>query len=439
MLSRAAAATALCGLPALYLSRNGSKISCSESGDESYASRAIQINALKNPNEQFDLVIIGGGITGSGCALEAQTRGLNVALIEKDDFASESSSRSTKLIHGGLRYLEKVIRNRDWNQYKLVQKALKERGTLLKNAPHISDWLPVMIPIRKFWDVPYFWAVCFFYDMCAGFPKRSYFVNAKKAIKLFPQLDQTKEKLFGCMVYHDGQMDDARVCMSVAKTASKHGAIVANYVEVTELIKDENGIVIGAKCVDKRTDEEFEVKGKQVLSAVGCFSDDTREMEDENASKMVQPSRGTHLILPGYLCPEKMGLLDPKTSDGRVLFYLPWEGSTLVGSTDIKCDAVPHIKPLEEEIDWVFNECKKQISSDIELKREDIKSAWCGIRPLVRDPSKENTQEICRNHVVHTGKNGMVTVSGGKWTTYRAMAEHAIDIVQEKLGLPKDK
>eukprot|EP01029_Cantina_marsupialis_P030366 TRINITY_DN8197_c0_g2_i1.p1 TRINITY_DN8197_c0_g2~~TRINITY_DN8197_c0_g2_i1.p1 ORF type:complete len:584 (+),score=199.59 TRINITY_DN8197_c0_g2_i1:22-1773(+) len=441
MLSRAFAATALCGLPAAYLARNGSTVKLAEAstGVRSFASRSVQVEALKNPNEQFDLLIIGGGITGSGCALEAQTRGMKVALVEREDFASETSSRSTKLIHGGVRYLEKAVKQLDYHQYKLVKEALHERHRLLANAPHITDWLPIMLPLRKWWQVPYMWAGCFCYDLVAGFPeKRCYFIGKKKAMKMFPQLDQTK-KLYGCMVYHDGQMDDARVCMSVAMTAAEHGAVMANYTEAKELIKDDEGNVVGAVMVDRRTGDEFEVKAKKVLNATGPFTDAIRKMENEKTEGIVQPSSGTHVILPGYLCPEKMGLLDAKTSDGRVMFYLPWEGSTLVGTTDDPCNPTFHIKSQEKEVEWILQECRKHIDPEIKLERKDVKAAWCGIRPLVRDPSKANTQEVCRDHIVHTGENGMVTISGGKWTTYRSMAEHAVDVVQEEMGVAKDK
>ncbi|CAG8693375.1 1234_t:CDS:2, partial [Racocetra fulgida] len=330
-------------------------------------SRAEMINVLKRSDKskdnEFDLLIIGGGATGTGAALDAATRGLKVALVERDDFASGTSSRSTKLIHGGVRYLEKAVYQLDYEQYKLVREALHERATFL----HIAPYLKAM--------------------------GNSYYVSRDKVLEEFPWLK--KDNLVGAIVYYDGQHNDARMNVALALTAISHGATVANHVEVTHLLKNENGKIVGARVRDNLNGEEWDVKSKGVINATGVFAGG------------------------------KMGMLDKATSDGRVLFVLPWEGNTLVGTTDSPSEVTFNPMPKEEEIMWVLNEFNKFLTP----------AAWAGIRPLVMDPEAKDTSALVRSHMVHVNDSDLITITGGKWTTYRNMAKETIDKAIEVFNL----
>ena len=390
-------------------------------------SRQDQLKALKTT--QFDVLVIGGGATGCGVALDAQTRGLTTALVELDDFSSGTSSRSTKLIHGGVRYLQKAVFGLDIEQYKMVKEALQERANLITIAPHLAYPLPIMLPIYQWWKIPYYWAGIKAYDIVAGRKnlKSSYYLSKKKALELFPMLK--KDALVGALVYYDGQHNDARMCISMAITAARYGAAIANHVQITNLIKDDNGKVIGAIAKDTLTNKEFEIRAKSVVNATGPFTDSLRQMDDRKASPICCPSQGVHIVLPGYYSPRNMGLLDPSTSDGRVIFFLPWEGFTIAGTTDKLCRVTHQPSPTEADIQFILNEVKKYLNSDVNVRRGDVLSSWAGIRPLVLDPNKSNTEAIARNHIIHTSASGMVTVAGGKWTTYRQMAEETVDEV----------
>ncbi|XP_029461382.1 glycerol-3-phosphate dehydrogenase, mitochondrial isoform X3 [Rhinatrema bivittatum] len=395
-------------------------------------SREAHLLTLENTKE-FDVLVIGGGATGCGCALDAVTRGLKTALVEKDDFSSGTSSRSTKLIHGGVRYLQKAIMKLDIEQYKLVKEALHERANLLEIAPHLSSSLPIMLPVYKWWQLPYFWIGIKAYDLVAGSQclKTSYVLSKSKALELFPMLK--KDKLVGAIVYYDGQHNDARMNLAIALTAARYGATTANYIEVVRFLKNvdpESGKehVAGARCRDVLTGQEFDVKAKCVINATGPFTDYVRKMDDQEAQNICQPSAGVHIVMPGYYSPDNMGLLDPATSDGRVIFFLPWEKMTIAGTTDTPTDITHHPIPTEEDINFILNEVRNYLSSDVEVRRGDVLAAWSGIRPLVTDPNSKDTQSISRNHVVHVSKSGLVTIAGGKWTTYRSMAEQTLDV-----------
>ncbi|CAH6788596.1 Gpd2 [Phodopus roborovskii] len=320
-------------------------------------SREAQLMTLQNTSE-FDILVIGGGATGSGCALDAVTRGLKTALVERDDFSSGTSSRSTKLIHGGVRYLQKAIMKLDVEQVTPVPPLV-----LLSAA---------------------------------------------------------------------GQHNDARMNLAIALTAARYGAATANYMEVVSLLKKtdpETGKerVSGARCKDVLTGQEFDVRAKCVINATGPFTDAVRKMDDNNAAAICQPSAGVHIVMPGYYSPESMGLLDPATSDGRVIFFLPWEKMTIAGTTDSPTDITPHPIPSEEDINFILNEVRNYLSCDVEVRRGDVLAAWSGIRPLVIDPKSADTQSISRNHVVDVSESGLITIAGGKWTTYRSMAEDTVN------------
>ncbi|CAI4945292.1 ANM_HP_G0033090.mRNA.1.CDS.1 [Saccharomyces cerevisiae] len=415
---------------------------------------------------QFDVLIIGGGATGTGCALDAATRGLNVALVEKGDFASGTSSKSTKMIHGGVRYLEKAFWEFSKAQLDLVIEALNERKHLINTAPHLCTVLPILIPIYSTWQVPYIYMGCKFYDFFAGSQnlKKSYLLSKSATVEKAPML--TTDNLKASLVYHDGSFNDSRLNATLAITAVENGATVLNYVEVQKLIKDPtSGKVIGAEARDVETNELVRINAKCVVNATGPYSDAILQM-DRNPSglpdsplndnskikstfnqiavmdpKMVIPSIGVHIVLPSFYCPKDMGLLDVRTSDGRVMFFLPWQGKVLAGTTDIPLKQVPeNPMPTEADIQDILKELQHYI--EFPVKREDVLSAWAGVRPLVRDPCTipadgkkgSATQGVVRSHFLFTSDNGLITIAGGKWTTYRQMAEETVDKVVEVGG-----
>ncbi|KAF2127295.1 DAO-domain-containing protein [Dothidotthia symphoricarpi CBS 119687] len=397
--------------------------------------------AAKPEDEPYDLLIIGGGATGAGIALDAVTRGLKVALVERDDFSSGTSSKSTKLVHGGVRYLEKAVWNLDYNQYALVVEALRERRYFLDTAPHLSQWLPIMIPIQKWWQAPYFWAGTKFYDFLAGSEniESSYFLTKSKALDAFPMLKP--DDLVGALVYYDGAHNDSRMNVSLAMTAALYGATIVSHLEITSLEKDASGRLNGARAKDciaemnGKKSEEFTIKAKGIINATGPFTDSIRKMDDQSVEEIVAPSSGVHIILPGFYSPANMGLIDPNTSDGRVIFFLPWQGNTIAGTTDTACDITQNPVAGEDEIDWILKEVKRYLKPEIEVRRGDVLAAWSGIRPLVRDPKASKTEGLVRNHLVTTSPSGLLTCSGGKWTTYRQMAEETVDEAIKEFGL----
>ncbi|KAK9870611.1 hypothetical protein WA026_008172 [Henosepilachna vigintioctopunctata] len=403
-------------------------------------SRQDLLNSLKT--ESFDVLVIGGGATGVGCALDAATRGLKTALIEADDFASGTSSRSTKLIHGGVRYLQKAIMQLDIEQYRMVKEALSERALMLHSAPHLAHPLPIMLPVYQWWQIPYYWVGIKCYDLVAGLKnvKSSYLLSKKSALELFPML--RGDALCGALVYYDGQQDDARMNLAIALTAIRHGATVANHISVTNILKTKEGnkeVICGVEVKDEMSGETWKVPAKCVINATGPFTDSIRQMDDPTVRGICAPSSGVHITLPGYYSPEQMGLLDPSTSDGRVIFFLPWQKQTIAGTTDLPCEVTHNPKPTEDEITFILEEVKNYLNPDVEVRRGDVLSAWSGIRPLVSDPNKADTQSIARNHIIHVSKSNLITIAGGKWTTYRSMAEETIDAAIEACNLKPKK
>ncbi|EMR08498.1 hypothetical protein PNEG_03324 [Pneumocystis murina B123] len=402
-------------------------------------SREEQIEKLKshpkNDGNEYDLLVIGGGATGAGCALDAASRGLKVALVEKYDFSSGTSSKSTKLIHGGIRYLEKAFTTLDWDQYALVQEALHERSIFLYNAPHLAFISPIMIPIYKWWKVPYFWVGVKIYDFLAGDKntKSSYFLTKAKTLENFPML-RTND-LVGALVYYDGQHNDSRMNIGLILTSVLYGANVANYVEVFEFKKNENGKICGAVVRDCLTGDTWTIAAKGVINATGPFADILRNLDSSLTPKMLSLSSGTHIILPGYYSSPNIGFIDPSTSDGRVIFFLPWQGNTLIGTTDSPTKISFDPTPKEEEISWILSEVKKYLSPEFIVRREDVLAAWSGIRPLVHKPGSKDTRSLIRSHIIDVSDSGLLTISGGKWTTYRRMAEDTIDRAIKEFNL----
>eukprot|EP00164_Ancoracysta_twista_P009659 GFYU01014374.1.p1 GENE.GFYU01014374.1~~GFYU01014374.1.p1 ORF type:complete len:653 (+),score=190.90 GFYU01014374.1:38-1960(+) len=392
--------------------------------------RADCLTKLKEGKE-YDVIIIGGGATGTGTALDAATRGLKVALVEKDDFSSGTSSRSTKLIHGGVRYLEKAVFNLDYRQLHLVFDALHERANFLRNAPHLTSPLPIMTPLYKWWEMPYYWAGLKMYDLVAGSSGKlysSHYVGLEETLRRFPMLSRTNkqgENLKGSVVYYDGQMNDARVNLALALTAASRGADIANHVAVQSLVKDEEGVLCGAVVRDEVTGEEWTIKGKVVVNATGPFTDAIRRMDEPECTKIMQPSSGVHVMLPDYYSPSSMGMIVPKTKDGRVVFMLPWEGLTVAGTTESSTDITHRPQPTEEEITFILEAIEDYLG--VQVRRNDVLAAWSGIRPLPRDPNAKDTASVARDHIILTSDSGLVTISGGKWTTYRKMALDTVD------------
>ncbi|WWC58421.1 uncharacterized protein I303_100961 [Kwoniella dejecticola CBS 10117] len=392
-------------------------------------------------DDVFDLLIVGGGATGAGTALDAASRGLKVACVERDDFASGTSSKSTKLVHGGVRYLQKAIFELDYEQWKLVKEALKERRVFLETAPHLSSMLPILLPIYTWWQLPYYYAGCKLYDILAGKEnmESAYWMGKGKAMEAFPMIKS--EGLVGGVVYYDGQHNDSRMNISLVMTAVQHGAVMANHVEVTALHKRPDPSrggeerIYGATLKDRMTGEEWKVRCRGVVNATGPFSDGVRKLDEPTVKEIVAPSAGVHITLPNYYGPKTMGLLDPATSDGRVIFFLPWQGNVIAGTTDSPTTVSQNPVPAEKEIQWILDEVRNYLSPDVKVRRGDVLSAWSGIRPLVMDPAAKNTQSLVRNHMINISKGGLLTIAGGKWTTYRAMAEETVDAAIKEYGL----
>lgn len=409
---------------------------------EAPPSRAELLEKVKNTSK-FDLVVVGGGAVGAGTALDAASRGLNVCLLEKTDFAAGTSSKSTKMAHGGVRYLEKAIFQLSKAQLDLVIEALNERGNMLRTAPHLCTVLPILIPVYKWWQVPYFFVGCKMYDWFAGYQnlRNSTIFSREMTSAVAPMMDNSNLK--ASCVYHDGSFNDARMNSSLAITAINEGATVLNYMEVMQLIKEDDKLV-GVIAKDLETGEEHTIKATATVNATGPFVDKLLEMDEDpkglppkvdQLPKMVVPSSGVHVVLPEFYGPSTMGLLDPSTSDGRVMFFLPWQGKVLAGTTDTPLKTVTaNPVPTEEEIQDILKELQKYIS--FKVNREDVLSAWSGIRPLVVDPSKKGgaTQELVRSHLITQSKSGLITISGGKWTTYREMAEETVNTVVKTFG-----
>lgn len=396
-------------------------------------SRAVQESALigSSAANPLDILVIGGGATGCGVALDATTRGLRVGLVERDDFSSGTSSRSTKLIHGGVRYLEKAVFSFDYGQLKLVFHALEERKQVIENAPHLCHALPCMTPCFDWFEVVYYWAGLKLYDLVAG-PRLlhlSRYYSAQESVGLFPTLTRKGKdrSLKGTVVYYDGQMNDSRLNVGLACTAALAGAAVLNHAEVISFIKDEGTErIIGARIRDNLSGKEFDTYAKVVVNAGGPFCDSIRKLADKDAQIMICPSSGVHIVLPDYYSPEGMGLIVPKTKDGRVVFMLPWLGRTVAGTTDSNTSITMLPEPHEDEIQFILDAICDYLN--VKVRRSDVLSAWSGIRPLAMDPKAKNTESISRDHVVCEDYPGLVTITGGKWTTYRSMAEDAVDV-----------
>lgn len=377
------------------------------------------IAAVKQRSEPWDVIVIGGGATGAGVAVDAATRGFSVLLLEREDFAKGTSSRSTKLVHGGVRYLEQ-------GNVSLVMEALKERGILRRNAPHLVHNLPFIVPNYSWWEAPFYGIGMKVYDLLAGkygFGK-SRILSREETLERIPTLRE--DGLKGGVIYHDGQFDDARLLIHLIATAADHGAVVLNYAPVVELLKDGEGFVNGVIAVDSETSERLKLEARVVVNATGIFTDEIRRMGDAQSVDLVTPSQGIHLVLDLSFLRGETAIMVPRTSDGRVLFAIPWHGHTVVGTTDTPIDA-PSYEPLpfEKEIEFILETAAEYLTHP--PRREDVLSVYVGIRPLVKSDSTSNTAALSRDHTIHIDTSGLLSIVGGKWTTYRHMAEDAVN------------
>jgi len=397
--------------------------------------RQEQLARLQD-GETFDLLVIGGGATGCGIALDAATRGLRVALVERDDFAQGTSSKSTKLVHGGVRYLEKAILKCDREQFNLVREGLRERGWLLKNAPHLAHSIRLMTPVKTWFQAAYIFAGLVLYDLLAGRLSlgHSRIVTRGKAKKLFPQLNLDGYK--AAVIYADGQFNDARMAVTLARTAAAYGAVCVNHVEVTGLVK-EGGRVRGAHLRDRQSGRTWTVAAKGVVNATGPFADAIRRMDDPEAPGMLKVSSGIHILLEAGTVPDDLSLMIPSTEDGRVLFMIPWQGHVLFGTTDEPADIAVDPAPDCKDVDYLLRYASAYLRKPVTGR--DVLAVWNGLRPLVFDPKKGSTQELARTHVLTKSPSGLLTMAGGKWTSYRAMAEDAVDAACAAFGLCGDR
>lgn len=390
--------------------------------------------------QEWDFCIIGGGATGLGVAVDAASRGFSTLLLEQYDFAKGTSSRATKLVHGGVRYLQQ-------GNIKLVTEALHERGILHRNAPHLVKDLSFIVPNYKWWEGPYYGLGLKVYDWMAGELGlgKSRWLSREETLEQAPTLDA--EGLRGGVLYHDGQFDDARLAINLAQTAAHHGAVLLNYCRVEGLVKKEGaaggagaahggagtGVIRGVRATDQAEGRSYEIAARVVINATGVFTDSVLQMDDPGSESVIAPSQGVHLVLDKDFLPGQAAILVPHTDDGRVLFAVPWHDKIIIGTTDTPVSEVT-IEPraLPEEIDFILQQIGRYLRKV--PSREDIRSVFAGLRPLVKSSSKK-TAELARDHLILVADSGLITITGGKWTTYRRMAEDTVNTAIQRAGL----
>ena len=380
--------------------------------------RTDMLAAATERRASWDIAIIGGGATGLGIAVDAASRGFKTILLEQHDFAKGTSSRSTKLIHGGVRYLQQ-------GNVGLVLEALRERGLLTQNAPHLVTHLSFIVPNYTWWEAPFYGVGLKIYDLLAGRLGLgpSQHLSREETLRRIPTLEP--EGLHGGIIYYDGQFDDARLAITLAQSAADHGATLLNYAPVASLVKRQ-GLVRGVVARDAETDREFEVSARVVINATGVFADAVRKLDELESEPLLSPSQGVHLVLPKSFLPGDSAIMVPKTDDGRVLFAIPWHDRALIGTTDTPVTQVElEPRPLAEEIEFLLTHAARYLSKD--PRREDVLSVFAGLRPLRKLGGASDTASVPRDHSVLVSKSGLVTVVGGKWTTYRKMAEDAVN------------
>ncbi|WPV02623.1 glycerol-3-phosphate dehydrogenase/oxidase [Mucilaginibacter sp. cycad4] len=390
--------------------------------------REANLRDINDTQKIWDLIIIGGGATGLGAAVDSASRGFSTLLLEQADFAKGTSSRATKLVHGGVRYLAQ-------GDIGLVREALRERGLLLKNAPHLVKNESFIIPNYSWWDGIFYTIGLSIYDLLAGKLSfgRAKHISKKETLKRLPGIQE--KGLHGGVVYHDGQFDDSRLAINLAQTAIEQGGTLLNYVKVTGLIKDPADEITGVKATDIETGDTLQIKAKAVINATGIFVDDVLKMDTPEKKPMVRPSQGVHLVLDRSFLPAEDALMIPKTEDGRVLFAVPWHEKLLIGTTDTPIDS-HSLEPvaLDEEVQFILRTAGKYLTKA--PTRADVLSVFAGLRPLAApQDGSSKTKEISRSHKLIVSASGLITITGGKWTTYRKMAEDIVDKAIEIAGL----
>jgi glycerol-3-phosphate dehydrogenase len=384
------------------------------------------LKRLDDTRRVWDVIVIGGGATGLGTAVEAAGRGYSTLLLERGDFSSGTSSRSTKLIHGGVRYLKQ-------GNLALVLEALHERGLLIRNAPHLVHNLAFVVPLYDWWEGPFYGIGLKFYDALAGRlglgPSRH--LSREETIQRIPTVEPAG--LRGGVIYHDAQFDDARLAVSMARTLAGLGGTPLNYLEVTGLEKS-NGLTSGVTVRDREVGREYRLRSRVVINATGVFCDGVRQMDDPAAEPVISPSQGGHLVLDRSFLPADSAVMVPRTDDGRVLFEVPWPGRVIVGTTDTPVSAVlAEPRPLEGEIRFLLDHAGRYLAR--RPGRGDVLSVFAGLRPLVRHAGEEATAALSRDHTILVSGSGLVTVTGGKWTTYRRMGEDTVERAIQVAGL----
>lgn len=369
--------------------------------------------------DAWDIIVIGGGATGAGIAVDAASRGYRTLLLEQHDFGKGTSSRSTKLVHGGVRYLEQ-------GNVSLVIEALRERGLLQRNAPHLVHDMAFVVPTYAWWESPFYGVGLKLYTAFAG--KFSFgptrLLSREETLERLPTI--RTEGLRGGVEYYDGQFDDARLLINLVTTAAERGAVALNYARVTGLVKGTEGLVEGVRVRDEETGREQEIRARVVVNATGAFCDAVRRMAGAEAEPLVTPSQGVHLVFDGSFLPGERAIMVPHTPDGRVMFAIPWHGHTVVGTTDVAIEgATLEPRATEEEIEFILETAGRYLHR--KPGRADVLSVFAGIRPLIRPQTGKRTAAISREHTIHIDESGLLTIAGGKWTTYRNMAEDCVD------------
>ena len=397
----------------------------------------VLMNRLKNiaslDATEFDVCIIGGGATGAGCALDASQRGLKTILIEKDDFAAGTSSKSTKLFHGGVRYLEKAVMQRDAEQFRMVYKSLHERKTLINNAPHLAHPIALLTPCFKWWEGFYYSIGLKIYDLLAGSTnlKSSQWLNKKQAVERIPNLKT--ENLKSAVLYYDGQFDDIRYTLELVKTAAELGCTIINHIAAEIFSFDENGKLCAVSVLDTIGERNYNLKAKIFVNATGTGADTIRLKANPNLYKRMRVSKGAHLVLPYEAMPTETALLIPKTDDGRVIFLLPWNKKILVGTTDEEQQLTEQESTLNNaDVKYLLDYTVRYLNTPIDAKI--VRAGFSGLRPLLQAASN-NTKDLVRDHEVEVdADSGLISIMGGKWTTFRLMAKDTLDVVEQRLN-----
>jgi glycerol-3-phosphate dehydrogenase len=396
-------------------------------------SRAAALEAARN--QSFDVCVIGGGASGCGCALDAQLRGLRTVLVEAGDFASATSSASTKMAHGGVRYLEQAIREFDPQQFKVLNRALHERRRMLRNAPFLTRAQLFLTPCFRWFEVCYLETGLKLYDWIAGQASLapSFFVSRGDVLRRMPSL--AAERLIGAVAYADGQFDDARFNLTLAKSFAEAGGEAVNYLRVTSFERGANGKLAAAHAEDEISGARFEIRARIFINATGPFADTIRQMATPATAPRMRLSKGVHILLPLEVLSSTDALLIPKTEDGRVLFAIPWMGRLLVGTTEQEVDSAHGLFVTHEEVGYILRHLNRYLAGPV--THDQIVSATAGVRPLVSSGDSRDTKKLARDHEVEIDRqSGLISILGGKWTTYRAMAEDTVDAAARYLGLP---